>query len=638
MIISSLANKDTYVTNLNLGLTDATFSNVGKASTLDLFKISKENKNIKARSIFTITNVQNDLINQKTFTLKDSNNNSVKFEIDSGSQHDDGRVNGSGNVIIGIDSTSAGVNQLQKTINAINNVNVMDQTVNGGSNQLSSTLTLNITAYKLDSKRILLEQDSKGDSGETSVLFDASANFTITDFVRIQSSSVLLNFDLSDFKNKYIQSGQIANSVFNNKSNYKAYIKLFDVGTASTRPKDFNLKMSVLSNSFDEGIGSDIYNFSDIGKPNFSKISDSVSWSIEKIIAEADCVTGHYKSIATVNNFDKGNEDCVFDITDYLHDYLNSNQTSTSFAVCFDFSNMFDEYTYFLKRLGSVQINNKIKKPRLEVHIDETKIQHVIGKNSKRFLDTEEIFYLYNKTNTLNDFEQNKTYKLKLEYLNSSNQNVIQNNVITSSDVYDFRGQKKVGIKKFVISNSLISQFNTDIEQALATASKISVKMTYYYEYTDDNNTLQTVNIAVENVDFNQIAYLTKIDRKKIHTVVKSQNSDFEANNQIIYLTVDFIDVVKEYTSVNTPIDIESENLGNVHYSIYDIDTDEEIISKNEAENDATRLIFNGKNYTLNFFASEIYKNRRINFKFYYNDETSILQDIVYDKNFNLRF
>ena len=79
MIISSLANKDTYVTNLNLGLTDATFSNVGKASTLDLFKISKENKNIKARSIFTITNVQNDLINQKTFTLKDSNNNSVKF-------------------------------------------------------------------------------------------------------------------------------------------------------------------------------------------------------------------------------------------------------------------------------------------------------------------------------------------------------------------------------------------------------------------------------------------------------------------------------------------------------------------------------------------------------------------------------
>ena len=54
MIITELAKKDTYVTNLHLGVTDATFSNVGKASTLDLFKIAKENKKIKARAVFTI--------------------------------------------------------------------------------------------------------------------------------------------------------------------------------------------------------------------------------------------------------------------------------------------------------------------------------------------------------------------------------------------------------------------------------------------------------------------------------------------------------------------------------------------------------------------------------------------------------
>ena len=41
MIIKEVAKKDTYVTNLHLGLTDATYSNVGKASTLDLFKIAK---------------------------------------------------------------------------------------------------------------------------------------------------------------------------------------------------------------------------------------------------------------------------------------------------------------------------------------------------------------------------------------------------------------------------------------------------------------------------------------------------------------------------------------------------------------------------------------------------------------------
>ena len=642
MIVSSLVNKDTYITNLNLGLTDATYSNVGKASTLDLFKISKENKNVKARSSLTIVNPLLDLINQKTFTLKDGSNNSVTFEIDSSSQYSDGRVNASGNVIIGIDSTSPGVNQLQKVIDSINNVNVMDQKINGGSHALPETLTLNITARKLDSKRALLEQSVKGEEGETEITMDADSNFTITNFVRIQSSSILLNFDLNDFKDKFVQSGNLANSVFSLKANYRAFIKLFDVGFASSRPKNFSLKMSVLNNNFNEGIGSDIYNFSDVGEPNFSKIDETTSWSIEKIISEADCVSGFYKNIATINNFSKGDENCVFEITDYLHEFLLGNQTATSFTVCFDFDNMFDEYTYFLKRFGSLQINSKTKKPRLEVHIDETKITQFAGQTTKKYLNSQEYFYLYNKTNKLNSFDNSKSYKLKLEYINSSNENSLQdsnnNHIVSSNNVYDFRGQLKEGIKSFVISNSLISQFNSDIEQALLTSNSVKIKLTYYYEYTDANNVLQTVTIVTENVDFYKRVYSTSINRKKINTIIKSQNSNFEANNQIINLTVDFIDVAKEYKAVNIPIQLEGENLGDVAYSIYDIDTNEEIILKDEAGNNANKLFYNGKNYNLSFFASEIYKDRRINFKFYYNDETNVLQDTIYDKKFNLRF
>ena len=49
MIISATARKDTYVTNLNLGLNDASASNVGKASTLDMFKIAGESTKVKSR-------------------------------------------------------------------------------------------------------------------------------------------------------------------------------------------------------------------------------------------------------------------------------------------------------------------------------------------------------------------------------------------------------------------------------------------------------------------------------------------------------------------------------------------------------------------------------------------------------------
>ena len=55
-------------------------------------------------------------------SLKNQNfKNYESIIIDSSSSHSDGRVDSNGRVIIGIDSTSAGVNQLQKVISSINN-------------------------------------------------------------------------------------------------------------------------------------------------------------------------------------------------------------------------------------------------------------------------------------------------------------------------------------------------------------------------------------------------------------------------------------------------------------------------------------------------------------------------------------
>ena len=40
----------------------------------------------------------------------------------------------------------------------------------------------------------------------------------------------------------------------------------------------------------------------------------------------------------------------------------------------------------------------------------------------------------------------------------------------------------------------------------------------------------------------------------------------------------------------------------------------------------------------MNFFASKIYKNKRVNFKFYFNDEVSLLENVLCDKSFSIRF
>ncbi len=638
MIITELAKKDTYVTNLHLGLTDATLSNVGKASTLDLFKIAKENKKIKARAIFTITDPSIDLVDTKTFTLKDVNNNSVSFVVNTNLSHDDGRVDAAGKVIIGIDSTSAGANQLQKVINAINNVNVMDQTVNGGSNQLGSTLTLNITATKLDDKRVLLEQDLEGETGETIITFDSDANFSLTNFIRIQHSALLINFDLAKLKENHISD--LGNSVFSNDSNYKVYLKLFDVGEASTRPKDYNIKLSVLNDNveFEEGIGSDIYNFSDKGFTNFQKINNTTNWSSASSISQSDCASDHYLFEGQIESISRGNEDITFDITSYFKKYINSSIQSSSFIVSFDIDNLFDEYTYFVKRFGSVQLNNKLNHPRLEVHIDENKVQNIESQSKKRYFDNKEIFYLYNKTTKLENFNENYNVKVRLEYKNTQGTNLLDGgsneHIITGYNFRDYRGTIKQGVKKFTIPNSLISRFNANLQSEIVSKDSLKISFNYYYD-----NGASTIDIKSETVTFYKSEVTSSIDNLRLlKPSISILNNDLDADDSIVKVVVDFIDINREYKAVNIPINLTSENIGKVQYSVYDIDTDEVLIKKSEAGINASEMLYDGSSYVMNFFASKIYKNRRVNFKFYYNDEVSLLENVIYDKSFSIRF
>ena len=638
MIITELAKKDTYVTNLHLGITDATYSNVGKASTLDLFKIVKENNKIKARSIFKITDASVDLVNLKKFTLVDTVNNSIEFIIDSSSSHSDGRVDSNGRVIIGIDSTSAGVNQLQKVISSINNVNVMDQTQNGGSNELQSTLTLNITAKKLDDTTILLEQDSPGESGERTVNSDSNSNFTITDFMRIQHSAILIDFDLNKLTETFV--ADLGNSVFSNTSNYKVYLKLFDVGEASTRPKDFNLKLSVLKDSinFEEGIGSDLYNFSDVGFANFSKIDSSNDWTNTSAVSQDDCAPNYYLFKSQKDLFSKGNEDIVFDITSYFNNYLNNNIQSSSFIISFDLDSLFDEYTYFVKRLGSVHLNNRINHPRVEIHIDENKIQNIESQTKTRYFDNEEVFYLFNKTSKLENFNANYSVKVKLEYKNEEGTNLLDDgnnsHVITGVDLRDFTGSLKTGIKKFTIPSTLISRFNSNIQSQIVASESLKIKFTYYY---DNNST--TIDIKSETITFKKSEILSSIENfRLLRPTIKILSNNLDADDSVVKIVVDFFDLKREYKAVNIPISLSSENLGKVYYSVYDIDTGETFIGKNEANINASEMLYDGSSYTMNFFASKIYKNRRVNFKFYYNDEVNLLENVIYDKSFSLRF
>ncbi len=622
MIIKEVAKKDTYVTNLHLGLTDATYSNVGKASTLDLFKIVKENKKIKASALLTIENMLIDLVNAKTFTLTDYENNSSTFIINNASSVDDGSVDGSGRVIIGIDSTSAGINQLTKIKNAINNTN-----------------NIKITAILISNSQILLEQNSEGENGEKSVSIDSDANLKITNFIRIQHSALLINFDLNNLKQKFVNN--LNNSVFNSINNYKVLLKLFDVGNASTRPKNYDLKLSLLNNNveFEEGIGSDIYNFSDLGHTNFNKINNTTNWTKSGIISSADCVSNYYEFKGQSEGIVRGDEDVSFDITSYFNEYLNNNVQSSNFILCFDLDYLFDNYTYFVKRFGSVQLNNKINHPRIEIHIDENKVQNIERQTKKRYFDNEEIFYLYNKVSKLESFNENYNVKLRLEYKDTAGTNLLvdgaNSHIITGFNFYDFKGKIKEGVKKFTIPNTLISRFNTNLQSAIQSSDTLKIKFNYYY----DNEAGTTIDIRSEDIVFNKPEVVSSINAyRNLSTSIKILEKNIIADDTFHKIVIDFIDINKEYDAVNIPIRLTSEDLGKVYYSMHDIDTGKTIIERNDANINANEILYDGSSYIMNFFASKIYKNKRVNFKFYYNDEVSLIENVIFNKSFTLRF
>ena len=98
-----------------------------------------------------------------------------------------------------------------------------------------------------------------------------------------------------------------------------------------------------------------------------------------------------------------------------------------------------------------------------------------------------------------------------------------------------------------------------------------------------------------------------------------------------------FIDLTKQYDSVKTPIELTSEDLGEVTYSVYDVDTGVYLL-KNDPDFGDTSMFYNGKHYIANFYASEVFKNVRVSFDFEYTDPLSGLKKKISDKKLIVRF
>lgn len=404
MLIIQEAEKDTYVNSRNLKISNLNKSNVGLASTLDLFKLNNENKSVFSEGYLKFINPPTA---NESIEIKDSSNNSVKIvfkNIDFDSINIGKTVdNSTDDIHMGMNGLS--ITQIAENFSKlINNITSFTQTGPSGNQ------TLNITSFYNSLGEVILRQKKAGISGDTEILTDIPLNnLKKLNFRRIEKSAILIKFDLEKLKKLYVYDSNdddlrdgYSNSIFNT-TNFEAKVVLKDVNTGHSKPFDYTLKLVPINKKFEEGRGKDTIHFSDIDNANFINLNSTENWKIPGFISyhnSDDVILGDDNLYVKEFKVSKGNEDIEFDITDWIkHVFSSSDGVDFGFIIDFKEDILQDSNSYFVKRLGSRHLLNKKLVPKLEIKLKDEEINLKTNINKKRYLNNNEVFYLKNVVN-----------------------------------------------------------------------------------------------------------------------------------------------------------------------------------------------------------------------------------------------
>jgi hypothetical protein len=189
-------------------------------------------------------------------------------------------------------------------------------------------------------------------------------------------SRILIHFDLQSLKS-LVQQGKIDV----NDSSFWCELRLKDVYGGQPTPVDFNVSIFPLSASFDEGIGRDVSYYSDGDVCNWLTSSRGTTWAIagcgmpcDAQSAPGDYITSSISIASTeaTQNFLKGTEDLVVDVTAIVSATISGEIPDSGFRISFRSDLETNGETYFVKRFASKDAFDESKHPVLVVGFDDS--------------------------------------------------------------------------------------------------------------------------------------------------------------------------------------------------------------------------------------------------------------------------
>lgn len=87
---------------------------------------------------------------------------------------------------------------------------------------------------------------------------------------------------------------------------------------------------------------------------------------------------------------------------------------------------------------------------------------------------------------------------------------------------------------------------------------------------------------------------------------------------------VSFVDTIANLDAIKIPYRRKGENLGEVYYSVYDVNTNKELIPF-ESSKKGTKMSYEDGDYYFTLYKSSLFADRQIKFKFYLKDYNNLI-------------
>ncbi len=213
-----------------------------------------------------------------------------------------------------------------------------------------------------------------GNMGQSDILevFSIYGQASSSSGLSSELSRVLIEFDTTAI-NTDRTAGTIPAS-----GNVSFFLRMFDAEHTQTTPKNFICEVQAVSQSWNEGLGLDMEEYSDLDASNWLSASGGTRWvdMSDTPLEGGSFITGSPGALTEylfTQSFDSGFEDLEIDVSHLIEDWIKGDLTNNGFGVQLSSSLETQENSYYTKMFFARGSQFFHKRPIIEARFDDSK-------------------------------------------------------------------------------------------------------------------------------------------------------------------------------------------------------------------------------------------------------------------------